>query len=216
MEQLQEENGFNLRWFTPMDEVDLCGHATLASAHILWTEGFVANGEEIYFQTKSGVLTAKQVEDFIELNFPIEPAESCEAPAFLVEGLGVTPEYVGKNRMDYIVEVDCEATLLNLKPNFAVLARVGGRGIIVTSKAEAEKYDFVSRCFYPAVGVNEDPVTGSAHCCLGPYWQKKLHKTKFKAMQISARGGVLFLDIRDERILIAGLAITTLQGSFLG
>jgi PhzF family phenazine biosynthesis protein len=212
----KESDGYRLRWFTPTDEVDLCGHATLASAHILWTEGYVATGEEIYFQTKSGVLSAKQDEGVIELNFPLEPAEACAPPEFLLKGLGVTPLYVGKNRMDFIVEADCEATVLSLKLNFGVLAQVDCRGVIVTSQADSELFDFVSRCFYPATGVNEDPVTGSAHCCLGPYWQTKLHKTEFNARQCSARGGVLHLRILDGRILISGQAITTLRGAFLG
>jgi PhzF family phenazine biosynthesis protein len=211
----KEADGYRLRWFTPTDEVDLCGHATLASAHILWTEGYVAAGEEIYFQTRSGLLSAKQNEAVIELNFPLEPAEACAPPEFLVEGLGAIPLYVGKNRMDYIIEVESEASVLNLKPNFALLTKVDCRGVIVTSQADSEEYDFVSRCFYPATGVNEDPVTGSAHCCLGPYWQTKLHKTEFNARQCSARGGMLFLRIGDGRILISGQAVTTLRGAFL-
>jgi predicted PhzF superfamily epimerase YddE/YHI9 len=212
---VKQAKGYQLRWFTPTDEVDLCGHATLASAHILWTEGYLEADEEISFYTKSGILLAKQVDGFIELDFPLEPEKACVTPDLLLEALGVTALYVGKNRMDYLVEVESEAIVKNLKPNFTLLGQVDCRGVIVTSKADSQAYDFVSRCFYPATGVNEDPVTGSAHCCLGPYWQRKLEKTEMNAWQCSARGGFLRLKISDDRILISGNAITTLRGTFI-
>jgi predicted PhzF superfamily epimerase YddE/YHI9 len=212
---VKQAKGYQLRWFTPTNEVDLCGHATLASAHILWTEGYMEGHEEISFHTKSGVLLAKQVNGFIELDFPLELEKECMAPDYLLEGLGVTALYVGKNRMDYLVEVESEAMVKSLKPNFSLLERVECRGVIVTSKSDSQAYDFVSRCFYPATGVNEDPVTGSAHCCLGPYWQSKLMKTEMNAWQCSGRGGFLKLKITGDRILISGKAITTLRGNFI-
>jgi predicted PhzF superfamily epimerase YddE/YHI9 len=212
---VRQAKGYQLRWFTPTDEVDLCGHATLASAHILWTEGYLEADKEISFYTKSGTLVAKQVDGLIELDFPLEREKECAAPDFLLEGLGVTALYVGKNRMDYLVEVESEAIVKSLRPNFNLLAQVDCRGVIVTSKSDSQAYDFVSRCFYPATGVNEDPVTGSAHCCLGPYWHRKLEKTEMNAWQCSARGGFLRLKITGDRILISGKAITTLRGTFI-
>jgi predicted PhzF superfamily epimerase YddE/YHI9 len=210
----KQARGYLLRWFTPIDEVDLCGHATLASAHILWTEGLVEQGEKIYFQTKSGILSAEQVDGLIQLDFPLEPDKECLIPEFLIEGLGVTPLYVGKNRMDYFVEVESETILKCLKPNYNLLGQVKCRGVVVTSRSDSDDFDFVSRCFYPASGVNEDPVTGSAHCGLGPYWKRKLHKNEMTAFQCSARGGILKLKLMDGRILISGQAITTLRGTF--
>jgi PhzF family phenazine biosynthesis protein len=209
---LKREQDYLLRWFTPTDEVDLCGHATLASAHILWEQGHAEPEEELQFLTKSGRLSAKREDDQIQLNFPLELEEKCNAPMFLLDSLGVTPLYVGKNRIDYIVEVASEDIVRALKPDFNLLKQVKSRGVIVTSKADSDAYDFVSRCFYPATGINEDPVTGSAHCCLGPYWQAKLNKSDLTAYQVSQRGGVLNLKIMGNRILISGQAITTLRG----
>jgi PhzF family phenazine biosynthesis protein len=205
---------YSLRWFTPEVEVDLCGHATLASAHILWSEG-IHEGEEIYFETHSGTLTAKRDEEWIHLNFPLEKEHVCNVPVKLIEGLGTEVKYVGKNRLDYLVEVASEEIVKNIKPDFSLLKQVEARGVIVTSKSEHEEYDFVSRCFYPAAGVNEDPVTGSAHCCLGPYWQNKLNKSELTAVQLSARKGLLKLKILDNRIIISGRAVTTIRGEIL-
>lgn len=212
---LKEDDAYSLRWFTPETEVDLCGHATLASAHILWEKRFV-KGNEIRFNTKSGLLTAIKKEDWIELNFPLEIEEECVFPDELKDGLGVDFIYTGKNRLDYIVEIDSEEALKHLKPNFNLLENVKSRGIIVTSQSKQTGIDFVSRCFYPALGINEDPVTGSAHCCLGPYWQQKLKKNKMTARQLSSRGGLLKLTVLKERILITGQAVTTLQGQLCG
>ncbi|KIL35658.1 oxidoreductase [Cohnella kolymensis] len=205
---------YSLRWFTPQAEVDLCGHATLASAHILWTEGY-DSAAELRFMTKSGVLTASRSGDWIVLDFPLERDNACEAPGFLEEALGVPLKYVGRNRMDYIVEVENQEVVKSLKPKMELLRRLEGRGVIVTSRANDKAVDFVSRCFFPGVGIDEDPVTGSAHCCLGPYWQKRLHKDEFSALQISKRGGVLKLKIEGERIRISGQAVTTLKGRLI-
>lgn len=207
-----QEDGFHLRWFTPAVEVDLCGHATLASAHVLWELGFLAPGEPARFHTRSGLLTAERQGDLIELNFPATPPEPATAPAGLAEALGVEPKYVGRSRFDYLLEVDSEKTVRNLKPDFTALAAVAARGIIVTSLAASPPYDFVSRFFAPQSGVNEDPVTGSAHCCLGPFWKKRLNKNEFVAYQASARGGVVRVRVSGDRVYLGGRAVTILRG----
>jgi PhzF family phenazine biosynthesis protein len=208
------EEDYILRWFTPESEVDLCGHATLASAHVLWKEENCLR-DLISFQTKSGLITTERTGALIHMNFPLEIATDCEATQELIDGLGVPMQYVGRNRMDYLIEVENEDIVKGLEPNFNILKKVDARGIIVTSKSDSESSDFVSRCFYPAVGVNEDPVTGSAHCCLGPYWGKKLHKSNLHAIQLSNRRGVLDLNLHGGRIIISGQAVTTLKGELL-
>lgn len=208
---IQQQDGFTLRWFTPEAEVDLCGHATLASAHLLW-EANITHEEEIKFFTKSGTLSARKNDTWIELNFPLEPAEGIEAPELLKDCFNVPFKYVGKNRMDFIIEVEDEKVVRCLQPDIALLNTIETRGVIVTARSNEPDVDFVSRFFCPSIGVNEDPVTGSAHCCLGPYWKEKLGKDRFTAKQLSARGGLLKLHILSERILIYGQAVTTLTG----
>src|SRR5262249_47651444 len=159
-------------WFTPKVEVDLCGHATLASAHVLWQERHVTN-DRIRFSTRSGILKAIRSGDDIELDFPLEPDEPAAIPANLVAALNVSPSYVGKNRIDYVVEVDSENTLRQMEPDFRLLASVPCRGVIVTSGSADPQFDFVSRAFFPRLGVDEDPVCGSAHCCLANFWGKR-------------------------------------------
>jgi len=212
---LREGDGYRLRWFTPVVEVDLCGHATLASAHTLYETGSVGEREEVRFQTRSGVLTAKRSGGWIELNFPSEEDANSKAPDDLVKALGIRPKYVGQNRFDYIVEAESEDILRRMKPDYSLLAQITTRGVIVTSRSDSEKYDFVSRFFAPAVGINEDPVTGSAHCCLGPFWKKKLHKDEFTAYQASERGGVVKVRVQGERILLSGQAVTVLKSQLL-
>jgi len=190
----KEEGGFNLRWFTPKVEVDLCGHATLASAHLLWVEKVVETNR-IVFNTKSGELTAEKNDEWIDMNFPLEPPDVCEIPNELSLGLGIDVEVTQKNRMAYLVEVSSEEVLRNLNPNFEELKKIDSYGVIVTCRSEHDEYDFLSRCFFPALGVNEDPVTGSAHCCLGPYWSSKLNKNELTAFQASKRTGLLKLKI---------------------
>lgn len=207
------DQGYNLRWFTPITEVDLCGHATLASAHILFEKGCIEKDREAKFYTKSGLLTAKLDEGWIQLNFPATPEEKADAPDGLKEALGIDPVYIGKNIFDYLVEVDSEETVRNMRPDFTKLLNVHVRGVIVTAKSA--EYDFVSRFFAPAVGVPEDPVTGSAHCCLGPYWMRKLGNDTFIAYQASERGGVLKVHVAGERVLIMGKAVTVLEGDLL-
>jgi predicted PhzF superfamily epimerase YddE/YHI9 len=208
-----EEDGYMLRWFTPTVEVDLCGHATLASAHALWEQGYVRPPQKIRFFTRSGVLTAYQTLRGIELDFPIKPEQKAEAPEGLAEGLGAELKYVGRNAFDYLVEVDSEATLRALTPNFALLQKLPVRGVIVT--ARGSDYDFVSRFFAPASGIPEDPVTGSAHCCLGPYWGPKLGKTEMTGYQASARGGVVNVRLEGDRIRLGGHAVTIFRGALV-
>jgi PhzF family phenazine biosynthesis protein len=211
----KESDGFRLRWFTPKLEVALCGHATLASAHVLWREGIARPDEAICFQTLSGVLTAKQKGEEIELDFPLEPDEPIDPPANLGKALGVPLKYVGKNRFDYLVEVDSAATLRSVTPDFKLLATITNRGVIVTSRSSEPRFDFVSRFFAPAAGIDEDPVTGSAHCCLGAYWRRQLGKSEFLAYQASARGGVVRVRVDEKRAYLGGKAVTVLKGELL-
>jgi PhzF family phenazine biosynthesis protein len=211
----RRHDGFELRWFTPAVEVDLCGHATLASAHVLWEEGHLQADEQARFHTRSGLLTADREGDWIELDFPANPPEPCPAPAGMLEALGIEgPGYVGRSRFDYIVEVGSEAAVRACQPDFKALGRVKTRGIMVTSAAAGE-FDFVSRFFGPAAGIDEDPVTGSAHCCLGPFWQARLGKAEMLAYQASARGGVIRVRVMGDRVRLGGRAVTVLRGELM-
>ena len=212
---LPEADGYRLRWFTPVIEVDLCGHATLASAHVLWETGTLPTTAQARFYTRSGLLTAEREGERITLDFPAGAPVETEAPAGLLEALGTTAQFVGRNRMDLLVEVDSEATVRGLKPNITRLETITARGVIVTARAAAPEFDFVSRFFAPAAGINEDPVTGSAHCCLGPYWQTRLGKSEFRAYQASSRGGIVHVRVQGERVLLGGQAVTTLRGELL-
>jgi PhzF family phenazine biosynthesis protein len=203
--------GYNLRWFTPAAEVDLCGHATLASAHVLWEEGHLPADQTARFHTRSGWLSATRQREWIELDFPATPAEPAETPAELADGLHVEPEFVGRSKFDYIVELESEAMVRQLQPDFKLLGKLAGRGVIVTSRGNSD-YDFVSRFFAPAVGIDEDPVTGSAHACLGPFWSARLGKSEMMAYQASARGGVVRVRMKEDRVLLGGQAITVLRG----
>lgn len=203
------EGGYALRWFTPAVEVKLCGHATLASAHTLWETGVLALDQAARFQTLSGWLTCHRQDDWIGMDFPATPASACPPPSGLGEALGVAMRWVGSNGMDYLAEVADERTLRGLKPDFTALGALPIRGVIVTSPSDSTEFDFTSRFFAPAAGVNEDPVTGSAHCTLGPYWQAKLGKADFTARQVSIRGGVVKVAVRGERVLLGGQAVTT-------
>jgi PhzF family phenazine biosynthesis protein len=207
-----ENGGYNLRWFTPTVEVEICGHATLASAHILWEEGRVSRGEAIEFYTLSGVLTAAMNGDMIELDFPSEPESKAAAPPALIESLGVKPLYVGRNRFDYLVEVASAEEVRALRPDFALLGTIPVRGVMVTSVSDMPGYDFVCRFFGPASGIDEDPATGSAYCCLGPYWEKKLGKSEFLAYQASGRGGVIGVRVLGGRVKLLGKAVTVFKG----
>ena len=209
----REKDGFRLRWFTPAVEVELCGHATLASAHTLWEAGYLFSEEEARFYTLSGLLTARpRPEGWIELDFPAVPAQSTPADPALAAALGVQPRFVGRSKFDYLVEVDAPATVQSLTPDFAALRKFPARGVIVTAHDPLGEYDFVSRFFGPAAGIDEDPVTGSAHCCLAPYWAAKLGKTTLTGYQASARGGVVRVELADNRVRLLGQAVTVLRG----
>jgi PhzF family phenazine biosynthesis protein len=209
---VKQAHHFDLRWFTPKVEVDLCGHATLASAHVLYHQGIAGPDEEIRFATRSGILKAARQDDAIELDFPLKPEEPAEAPAGLLEALGVKPVHVGRSQFDYLVEVESETVLRSLTPDFKRLQAVSARGVIVTSRSTDPKVDFVSRFFAPAAGIDEDPVTGSAHCCLGDFWRKRLGKSAFTAYQASARGGVVKVRVTGDRAILAGRAVIVAEG----
>lgn len=211
----RQSDGFNLRWFTPAVEVDLCGHATLASAHVLWETNHLKPDEQARFYTRSGLLTADRKGDWIEMNFPVKMEEAATAPAGLLEALGVEASYVGKNQFDYLVEVASEAVVRGIVPNFSLLGEVPARGVIVTSRADTPGYDFISRFFAPQVGVNEDPVTGSAHCCLAPYWSRKLGRAELVGYQASPRGGVVRVRMNGDRVYLGGQAVTVLRGELV-
>jgi PhzF family phenazine biosynthesis protein len=205
-------DAWQLRWFTPTIEMALCGHATLASAHVLWEDGHLPAGSQARFDTQSGRLTADRDGSWIAMDFPAEPAAPIEAPPDLIAGLGVTPVAVGKNRMDYLVEVGSEAEVLGVAPDFGMLRRVPVRGVIVTARAAGSGVDFVSRFFAPGAGVDEDPVTGSAHCALAPYWAAKLGRAELVGRQASARGGIVRVRAKGERVILAGQAVVVLRG----
>jgi PhzF family phenazine biosynthesis protein len=211
-----QDDGFALRWFTPAIEVALCGHATLASAHVLWQDGHLPVGKQARFYTKSGLLTADLVADsdgWIELDFPAKKSEPADPPPQLLEALGVDAIYVGRNQFDYLVEVQSEEQLRALNPDHTQLRKLPVRGIIVTSRSD--DYDFVSRFFAPGSGIDEDPVTGSAHTALTPYWAEKLSKTEMRAFQASKRGGHLRVRLDGDRVKMAGQAVTVLRGELL-
>ncbi|KAA0227022.1 PhzF family phenazine biosynthesis protein [candidate division KSB1 bacterium] len=212
----RREDGFNLRWFTPVTEVALCGHATLASAHVLWETGLISSHEQARFHTLSGLLTAERQEDWIQLDFPTTPAAPAAAPPGLAEALGAKPVFAGKNKFDYLIELENEEQVRQLKPDCRLLAGIPARGVIVTSRSQNSEFDFISRFFAPAAGIDEDPVTGSAHCCLGPFWSERLQKTDMLAYQASRRGGVMKVGVRHNRVLLGGQAITVLRGELLG
>jgi PhzF family phenazine biosynthesis protein len=206
------DDGFDLRWFTPEVEVELCGHATLASAHFLWERGVVDPSAEISFWTLSGRLAAERREEWIELDFPREGPETVEPPPELLPALGVEAKWVGKNRFDYLVEVGSETEVREAVPDFGKLRRATERGVMITSVAASPDFDFVSRFFAPAVGVDEDPVTGSAHCCLAPFWAERLGRSELLGYQASRRGGVVRTRIVGDRVVLGGQAVTVLRG----
>lgn len=211
----REDDGYRLRWFTPAAEVALCGHATLASAHVLWEDGHLPRGRQARFHTKSGLLTADAKGDWIELDFPATPAAPTPPPDGLADALGATPRWVGRSRFDYLLEVESEEVVRMLRPDFSALERVAARGIMVTSRAATAGYDFVSRFFAPQSGVNEDPVTGSAHCALAPFWSERLKRTEMVAYQASPRGGVVRVRLAGDRVVLGGQAVTVLRGELI-
>ena len=214
---LKQDRGYSLRWFTPTTEVPLCGHATLASAHVLWTEGYASTGQAIDFQTKSGLLTAKYKDDWIELDFPASRSQDIPPITKLQDALGVAIKTFAYNSLGYLVEINSAQQVEQLKPNFALIKQLPVSNVIVTSLAEASSdYDFVSRFFAPGLGIDEDPVTGAAHCCLAPYWRDRLHQDEFMAYQASSRGGEIKVYYNGgDRVLLQGQAVTVMRGELL-
>src|SRR5580700_3714065 len=213
---LPQADGYDLRWLTPEVEVDLCGHATVASAHVLWQDGHLPAGRQARFHTRSGLLLADQRGDWIELDFPVKLVTAAPAPPELLPSLGVAQAaFVGKNAFDYLVEVDSEETVRGLSPDHSTLRKLPVRGVIVTARSSGGEFDFVSRFFAPGSGIDEDPVTGSAHCALGPYWSERLGKNQFLAFQASARGGVLRVRVDGDRVLLGGQAVTVMTADLL-
>lgn len=206
---IPEGDHFHIRWFTPKTEVKLCGHATLATAHILFNELDFC-GEQIEFNSQSGILTVKKIGDKLQLDFPADFVHAVDAVPVFAEAFGVHPLATFKGRTDYLLLFDSEETIRKFQPDISLLLTTNARGIIVTAKGN--EVDFVSRFFAPAVGVNEDPVTGSAHTNLIPFWSKRLNKTELTALQLSERGGELWCTLAGDRVLIAGKAVTYLRG----
>ncbi len=206
------EGGFDLRWFTPATEVDLCGHATLASAHVLWEEGRLAADQPAVFFTRSGRLGARRSGEWIELDFPAVPPRSAPAPAGLEEALGLRPPGYAESSLYSLAEIGSEDDLRGLAPDFRRLAGIVATGLIVTCRSRSAEHDFVSRFFAPALGIDEDPVTGSAHCVLGPFWAERLGRAEMTAYQASARGGVVRVRVAGDRVLLGGRAVTVLRG----
>jgi PhzF family phenazine biosynthesis protein len=202
------EGGYQLRWFTPVAEVDLCGHATLAAAHVLFNH-LNFKGKEIIFHTRSGELKVVRAGSLLEMTFPSSPPEPCEAPDDLLLGLGGDPSEIYCAE-DYLVVYPDEAAIRALSPNFQLLSQIGLRGVIVT--APGNEFDFVSRFFFPKYGINEDPVTGSAHCQLAPYWAKRLNKGILNAKQVSKRSGEIICEVVADKVLLSGRAVTFMQG----
>lgn len=211
----REEEFYRLRWFTPAVEVDLCGHATLAAAHVLWEQGFLKPGDRAVFETASGCLGAEKKEGWITLDFPSEPAQAVPEPDGLARALGADLKAVGRNRLDVVAEVASASVLRGLKPDLALLSAVPCRGVIATCADESGKFDYLCRCFAPRAGIPEDPATGSAQCALGLYWGERLGKKEMTVFQASERGGVIRVRPGPERTLISGQAVTVLRGELL-
>lgn len=212
----RDEGDFALRWFTPAVEVDLCGHATLAAAHALWEEGHLGLDKQARFHTRSGLLTCEKAGDWIEMDFPATFVTESTPPEGLAGAIGEELRYVGRSKFDYLAEVADEATLRGLAPNHSELRRLPVRGVIVTARAEQnDHYDFVSRFFAPGSGIDEDPVTGSAHCALAPYWSQRLGRTEMTGYQASARGGIVKVRHNGDRVVLSGQAVTVLRGELV-
>ena len=219
---LEIGNDWNLRWFTPTVEVDLCGHATLASAHILWEADILSPNETARFHTRSGLLTCRKRNDRIEMDFPGEAPHQAEPPPGLIEALKIEPLWTGRNRFDSVIQVATETIARELAPDFSAMAASFAaqgvawyRGAVVTAQSDGNPFDFVSRCFYPPAGIMEDPVTGSAHCALAPFWAERLGKSEMTGYQASARGGIVRVTVSGDRVLLGGKAVTILRGELM-
>jgi PhzF family phenazine biosynthesis protein len=209
----QNKDQFSIRWFTPKLEIDLCGHATLAAAHIIWEIGHVDKDKEIRFNSKSGILTAKNVNGWIELDFPSDVPKEVEPSSVIEKALGVTPIFTGKTKTDFFVVLESEDAIQKLNPDIPLIASLPSDGLIVTAPTKNKDYDFVSRVFAPNCGLDEDPVCGSAHCAMGPYWSQKIGRKELIAFQLSSRGGFVKVRVADDRTHLSGMATTFLRGS---
>jgi PhzF family phenazine biosynthesis protein len=210
-----KDGAFEIRWFSAAVELELCGHGTLASAHFVREEGLADPGAPIRFESRSGPLFAGRNGGSIELDFPAEPPSPCPAPEGLLDALGVSASWVGRNRLDFLVEAEDASRVRALSPDFPRVAAAcaGSRGVMVTAPSDDPRFDFVSRFFAPSVGLDEDPATGSAHCCLGPYWAERLGKKELRAFQASARGGRMGVVVgEDGRVRLRGEAVTVFRG----
>lgn len=205
---VREEGKFHIRWFTPTCEVDLCGHATLAAAHIIF--GQDSNQHKLEFRSKSGPLMAIKEGEWITLDFPANPPTPCEDTIPFKDILNTTPVAVLRNSFAYVVELTDAQSVRQLMPDMSRIAKLDAEGLLVTAKGD-QKFDFVSRCFFPKLGIPEDPVTGAAHCALGPYWAGRLHQNSFLAQQASARSGELKVELNKDRVMLSGQAVTTMN-----
>lgn len=212
---VRRADGYDLRWFTPAAEVDLCGHATLASAHTLWEEGQLKPADTATFHTRSGVLTANRRAELIWLDFPATPVSAAPSSPELERALGCKIKYTGRTIFDYVIEAESEETVRSLTPDMAALARLPVRGVVVTARSADGTHDFVSRFFAPQLGIPEDPVTGSAHCGLGPYWEVRLGRKELSGYQASDRGGTVLVRMAGDRVHLGGQAVTVLRGELL-
>lgn len=208
-------DGYNLKWFTPACEIDLCGHATLATAHILWEAKYEEKESEIKFYSNSGLLIAKSVSGMIRLDFPLLDITKEEVPVELIDALKIKPTFTGTSGPNFFIEVETEKEVYSLMPDFNSIAKLDKQGVIVTSKSNNNTYDIISRYFAPKEEINEDPVTGSAHCSLANYWMKKLNKNYIKAYQASERGGRIDVEINGDRVYLYGNAITIFRGELV-
>lgn len=211
---MQKKNGYTLRWFTPETEVDLCGHATLATAHIIWETNLLGASETIRFETRSGILTASKEGPWIALDFPEDGPKEIPFDPKLALALGAEPIWTGQSGLYLFAELENEGAVKALEPDLVALKQLGSGCIVVTSIADAPEYDFISRFFGPGLGIDEDPVTGSAHCCLAPYWVNKFERNALIGYQASDRGGIVKVELKGDRVLLKGKAVTVLQGVF--
>jgi len=224
MQQIAEQNNLSetayiipqgddyaIRWFTPVVEVDLCGHATLASAHIMF-EHLGYSRDQIIFHSKGGLLRVRRNQEKIMLDFPVDEPEKIPDLELIDKALGIKSSKVFKSRFDYMVVLESQSYIEELKPDLTLINKLPGRGLIVTAKGD--DVDFVSRCFFPQSGIDEDPVTGSAHVVMVPYWVKQIGKNKLSAIQLSSRRGYLDCELAGDRVLISGHAHTYLEGDF--
>ncbi len=211
---LRGDNGFDLRWFTPTIEMDLCGHATLASAHFLWAEHHLKSGASARFATRSGLLTARKKNGWILLDFPATPAAPCEPPPYLLDAFKSPGMPVLRSQFDYMMVLADPAKLRKLTPDYRLIRGIETRGVIVTAPSDLPGVDFISRFFAPGAGVDEDPVTGSAHCTLAPYWAGRLGRKALVGQQVSPRGGTVRVEMRGDRVQLGGQAVTVLKGFF--